>query len=321
MRALQRGAAILTAMLVVVLVATLAAGMLWQQRRGVEAESAQRSRAQATWILTGALDWARLILREDARQGGADYLSEPWAVPLAPARLSTFLAAEGGQALVDDDDSAAQQAFLSVHFDDLQARLNLTYLLDNDQLHQPSLQAWTRLFNHLNLPERELQAMTEALLQARDPASDKPGASLPLWPTTVADLGWLGLSPGTVEALQPFVTVLPARTTVNLNTAPAEVLLASVPGMDMAQAQALVQVRATRYMAGLADADKLVNNTAVHFDANLHGISSRYFAVTGLLKVGQAVLQERSVLQRDGMDVKTIRRTREVVAADSAHLQ
>ena len=107
----QRGAAILTAMLTVVLVATLASAMLWQQWRGVEVETAQRTRVQSAWILTGALDWARLILREDARQGGADYLSEPWAVPLAPARLSTFLAAERGQALVVDDNDAAQEAF------------------------------------------------------------------------------------------------------------------------------------------------------------------------------------------------------------------
>ena len=106
----QRGAAILTAMLTVVLVATLAAATLWQQWRGVEVEAAERARVQSAWVLTGALDWARLILREDARKGGADYLSEPWAVPLAQARLSTFLAADRSDAL---EAEAQQDAFLS----------------------------------------------------------------------------------------------------------------------------------------------------------------------------------------------------------------
>ena len=46
----QRGAAILTAMLTVVLVATLAASALWQQWRGVEIEAAQRSRSMARWL-------------------------------------------------------------------------------------------------------------------------------------------------------------------------------------------------------------------------------------------------------------------------------
>ena len=77
------------------------------------------------WILTGALDWARLILREDARSnqnsGNPDHLGEPWAMPLEEARLSSFLAA-------DRDNSADQElpAFLSGEVRDLQSRLNFT---------------------------------------------------------------------------------------------------------------------------------------------------------------------------------------------------
>ena len=70
----QRGAALLLAMLTVALVATLATAALWQQWRNVEIEASERSRLQASWILGGALDWARLILREDARTGGPDHL-------------------------------------------------------------------------------------------------------------------------------------------------------------------------------------------------------------------------------------------------------
>src|SRR6202008_3532089 len=73
----QRGAALLMAMLVVVLVATFAAASLWQQWRSVEVETAERARIQSGWILTGALDWARLILREDGLSGQADHLAEP----------------------------------------------------------------------------------------------------------------------------------------------------------------------------------------------------------------------------------------------------
>ena len=73
----SRGAALLAAMLTVTLVASFAATALWQQWRSVEIESAERSRVQAACILTGALDWTLLILREDARSGGADYLGEP----------------------------------------------------------------------------------------------------------------------------------------------------------------------------------------------------------------------------------------------------
>jgi len=317
----QRGVALLTAMLMVVLVATLAASMLWQQWRGVEVETAQRTRQQAAWVLAGALDWARLILREDARQGGADHLAEPWAVPLESARLSTFLAAERGQTTVDDDANALGQAFLAGQMQDLQARLNVTNLIEGNKLHASSLAAWQRLFEHLNLPSFELEMFTQALLQSQAVAGREAQPGQPLQPRQVADLQWLGLSKQTLRVLQPYITLLPVRTTVNLNTAAPEVLLAVVPGMDMAQARALVQARNRQHMGTLADADTLVGNAAVRFDATAHGVASRFFSVTGQLRLDGATLQEVSVLQRDGLDVKVLSRQREVVASVSPTLQ
>jgi len=319
----QRGAALLTAMLMVVLVATLASGMLWQQWRGFEVETAQRTRLQAAWVLTGALDWARLILREDARQGGADHLAEPWAVPLEPARLSTFLAAERGQATVDDGMDTVQQAFLSGQMQDLQARLNVTNLIDGQQLHDATVAAWQRLFDHLNLPASELEVFTQALLQSHLASADVGDARLgrALQAQSVADLQWLGLSAPTLQRLRPYITLLPVRSTVNLNTAAAEVLLAVVPGLDMAQARALVQARTRQHMATLADAGTLVGNATIHFDATAHGVASRFFSVTGQLRLGGLTLQEVSVLQRDGLDVKILRRRRAVVADAPPTLQ
>lgn len=318
----QRGAAILTAMLTVVLVATMASAMLWQQWRGVEVESAQRTRVQSAWILTGALDWARLILREDARQGGPDYLSEPWAVPLAPARLTTFLAAQQGEALVGDDADGVQDAFLAGNMQDLQARLNVTNLLDNGKLNQPSVAAWTRLFTQLKLPENELTMLTQQLLLAYATNTDKEAAArAPLRPQAVADLVWLGLSPATLQVLRPFVTLLPVRTPVNLNTAAPEVLMASIPSMDLAQARSLEATRDAKHLSTLPDAEKRIENSAIKLDAGLHAVSSRFFSVTGQLRVGQTTLQETSVLQREGMVVKVLSRTREVVQSGPPLIQ
>ncbi|NDF65017.1 MAG: general secretion pathway protein GspK, partial [Betaproteobacteria bacterium] len=88
----SRGMAMITALLIVALIATLAATTLWQQWKSLEVESAERQRQQSQWLLGGALDWARLVLREDARSGNLDHLAEPWALPLQEARLSSFLA-------------------------------------------------------------------------------------------------------------------------------------------------------------------------------------------------------------------------------------
>lgn len=326
----QRGAALLLAMLTVVLVATLASGMLWQQWRELEVESAQRTRVQSHWILTGALDWARLILREDARQGGSDNLTEPWAVPLAPARLSTFLATQQGQATVGDDDDPSQEAFLSGDIQDLQARLNVTNLIENGQLNPDSMAAWTRLFKQLNLPEAQLNAFADALLQAFRAGSAKPAATgaqpastarAALMPRRVEDLLWLGLSSATLAALSPFITLLPVPTVVNLNTAPLEVLMASVPNLTAAQAQRLIQSRSTQPLNTLMDSLLVVTDPNVRFDPALQGVASRFFAVTGRLRVGANTVQELSVLQRDGLVVTAISRQRGTEPAPGTPLQ
>jgi general secretion pathway protein K len=317
----QQGAAILMAMLTVVLVATLASAMLGQQWRQVEVESAQRARVQSQWILTGALDWARMILREDAR--GSDNLTEAWAVPLAPARLSTFLAAEQGQATVGDDDDPSQEAFLSGHMEDLQSRLNVTNLIEGDKIHLLTLAAWTRLYKQLDLPESELETLTQQLLLAtaagrsapKNANPENPNApQTPLMPHRVADLTWLGLSDASLTALEPFITLLPARTKVNLNTAPLEVLVASVQDLTPAQARQLIQSRSTHPLATLTDALLVVSDAKVKFDSAEQDVASRFFSVTGNLRVGTSTVQEQSVLQRDGMLVKTLSRKRGVVA-------
>ena len=63
----QSGAALLLALLIMTLVATLAAGMVWLQWRGIEVETAERARTQAEWLLNASLDWGNLILKSSIR--------------------------------------------------------------------------------------------------------------------------------------------------------------------------------------------------------------------------------------------------------------
>ncbi len=309
MRHKQRGAALLMAMLTVTLVATLAAASLWQQWRSVEVEAAERQRVQSAWILTGALDWARLILREDT--GVADHLAEPWAVALQESRLSTFLAADrnntGG---MDTDDQV--DAFLSGQITDMQSRMNIFNLLENNKPSTVAVEAFTRLFAQLNLPATELALLVQQLPLALN-ATDTSN-SAPLMPRKAVDLGWLGLQASTVTALQPYVTVLPVRTTVNINTASAVVLAASVAKLSMADAQRLVAARASKYFKTTDDARTVLNQPEVAFNAAEQGVSSSYFEVLGRLRMGPSTVLERSLVARDGKTITTV--WREHVATD-----
>lgn len=298
------------AMLTVALVASLAAGALWQQWRSVEIETAERARVQSLWVLTGALDWARLILREDARTGGADHLAEPWAVPLEEARLSTFLAADKTNNASDNSDGAAE-AFLSGLISDLQARLNVTNLVDGEKISEPAFNAFAKLFELLGLPPKELAALAENLRLAQNTRADNTAAQqAPLLPQRVDQLVWLGLSPRSLAVLRPYITLLPVRTPVNLNTASATVLYACIPSLNMAQAQRLTSARQSAHFRTLADAAALTGSSAKPLNEAQHSISTRFFEVQGRIRLEQSVVEERSVVQRDGLNVKTLWRDR-----------
>ena len=321
MKRAQRGAALLAAMLTVTLVATLASAAMWQQWRSTEVEAAERARSQNAWMLTGALDWARLILIEDARSGGnEDDLSEPWAVPLAESRLSTFLAAADPSNIssTTEEVDLASETFLSGSITDAQSRLNVTNLVTTNHALDPlALAAFGRLFSVLGLSNSELQLLASNLVLA---SATNPDAQAPLLPKGLYDLAWLGVSPTTIALLAPYVTVLPARTSVNLNTAPAQVIYAAVAGIDMAKAQSLVNHRTLAPFKSLSSIQQQLENLTL--DGNAVNVSTSFFEVRGRLRTARGTVEELSLLQRTGTNVQILRRERvtpelSAVAGDS----
>jgi general secretion pathway protein K len=289
-------------MLLVVMVVTLTAGMVWQQSRAIEVEAAERARSQSGWIITGALDWARLILREDGRaqqrNGRAlDSLDEPWATPLAEARLSTFLAADQ-----DNNADAGPEAFLSGRIEDAQSRWNLRNLIDGAGKEVPAEKAaLARLCQQAGLPGDTADLISAGLRQAWAPPGADGNSAAPLAPQRLSELEWLGLAPTTLRRLAAWVELLPRPTPVNANTAPREVLAAAIDGLDLGSAERLVQTRQRKPFENIDDIKAQLPPTMV-LDAARVGVSSSFFLVDGRLRLDDRVLEERSLLERRGAD-------------------
>lgn len=304
----QSGAALLAAMLTVTLVATLTSAALWLQWRQVEIESAERHREQTQWLLTGAFDWTRLILAEDARSGqNIDHLGEPWAIPVQESRLSTFLSQDHQWREGDPD------VHLSGQITDAQSRLNLAALISDKQPSLAVSAAWMRLFQRLNLPMPELDALMHhwPLVQAAAMADPRntgqnaaSGAPVPLPPNRLDQLVWLGLSPDTIERLQPYATVLPTSTPLNLNTASAMVLAAAISGLDLGAARQLVARRKQKPWTSLQEAAQTLGPLGRQIDQNLHSVSSRFFEIRGRIRIDNVAQEELALVERDGQQVR-----------------
>jgi len=305
----QRGAALLLAMIILTLVSTIAASMVWQQWRAIQVEAAERARTQAAWILSGALDWARLILSEDARPTGnkppVDHLGEPWAVPLAEARLSSFLAADKN----NNAEDTGPDAFLSGTISDAQGKFNLSNLLRaGDPPPTEDIEAFRKLCELVSVPGSTADRIVQGL---RASTSLAPDAPVP--PRSVPQLAWLGVDAADLRRLEPFVALLGVpQQKINLNTAPAEVI-AAVTGADLASAQRLVQSRQREPIDTMQNAATLLGlpppDPVAKLDQRAQ-LQSSFFEVEGQVRLGDRVLRERSLLYREGRTVTVVRRDR-----------
>lgn len=305
----RRGAALLVAMIVLTLVSTLAAGMVWQQSRAIEVESAERTRSQAAWILSGAVDLGRVLLRLDARKPGVDHLNEVWATPLEEASLSSLLAQDR-----NNNVEGAPEAFLSGSIRDAQDRYNLRNLVDpaTQKVVEAELAALTRLCESAAVSPQTAQTLATGLQaawhsgQAGDTEND---AGAVLAPQTVDQLVWLGLDADTIKRLRPFVDLLPEPTPLNINTASAEVLAAVIAGLDLASANRIAKRRPYNT---LQDARGDIQGEGA-LDPKRLSVNSNFFVISGRLRMDGRVLEERLLVKRENRQVIALARSRQSV--------
>ncbi len=209
----SRGAAILLALVIMVTVAGLASAAVsrhWSQQR---TDALLRANLQHKALANAVLQWAHAILLEDRRQGVTDDLTEIWALPLPPTSVSEFL----GTA---DTTSSGHDALVSGKIEDLDGKWNIWDLFleeDDKGAHAMNLAVLDRIGIGVGLPPGRLSATIQ---QARTLVAGQ--GFYPLNPESCWQ--WLGLTQEERHLIQPYLTCLPARAVLNLNTASPQLL-------------------------------------------------------------------------------------------------
>lgn len=141
----QRGVAVITALLLTTLAISIVASLFWQQQVEVRSMENQRLNLQTRWILRGALDWASLVLRQDAVDN-REYtaLTHVWATPLAETRLDQYIERERIEGETFD-------ASLSGSIADATSRYNLSNLSSGGQIDLAQVDIFARLLSNLQL--------------------------------------------------------------------------------------------------------------------------------------------------------------------------
>lgn len=288
----QRGVALITVLLVFALVAVVAAQMLRRSQLNLRSVTNLIETRQAYYYALGGEALARQLLARDVRNpdtAATDLLTENWA------QLGERLPFE------------LENAEMAVKINDLQGRFNLNAVVDQQGLpQQEGVDQLVRLLAVLNLDPAYAQQWQDWVDkdQTRQPSGGED-ADYPDYPTAgawEADISALRLlrtmSPEDYDKLAPHVTVLPAVTPINVNTAGEAVLRSLSPIMT----QSLVgQVRSRQQGRGYATTTDFLQalGTGGGINANQVSVSSQYFEVLVTVKYQRRLQRLRTVLQRD----------------------
>lgn len=297
-RAKQRGMAIISALLIAAVVAVIAAGMLTRQSVSTRSLEADQQRVQGRWVAFGGLEISRQLLWDARQRDPLTRLDQPWA-----QRLS----AQGFEGRLEDE----------------QGKFNLRTLVANERVDEAQVQAFQRLCELLGvnagLSQRISQrviASYRRLLNAQIAETSKPAfdsgratspnaAHKPQNPTlpmlrTLEDLRSVeGVNDAVIGKLAPYVTVIPAMTWLNGNTATAPVLAAYVPGLSLERAQALINERdAGRWFVNRGDFVNRLRMPQLELTSVKVGITSDWFRLRGEARRDQRRVSIEALLHR-----------------------
>ena len=287
-----RGAALITAMFVAALAAAVVAALAASQSQWLRSVELRRDQVQAQALVLAGLAWARQVMHEDARAGPYDHLGEPWSLPLPPTPL------ENGS--------------IEGRIIDAQGLLNVNNLAAGGSAARVEQARLARLFAHGGLPAGSLDALAD-WIDADDVARDGGGETAayadtrparvppnaPLLRTAEASLA-RGVDATRLASLAPYVIALPSTTTLNVNTAPAEVLAAAVNGLQGDALAALVADRARKLFTTTAEFRARLPSGASVEELSTLDVRSDYFLVTVKSRQGETIAQGRALLRREG---------------------
>jgi general secretion pathway protein K len=287
------------ALFIATLATLIVTGLFWNQFIVLRTIENQQLSVQSRMLLTGALDWARAILRED--RNNYDALTEPWAQQLAETRLDQL----------GETSTLASKATIAGSIEDAQARMNLRNLIGLDgKVADRELEALRRLCTLLALPGATADLIAVAMVESRGPTAGTPGDS----PTTVRPLmlmlpqdlyGVRGLDPQAAAKLVPYVAILlDAPTPINVNTASAEVIAARI-GIPLAAARALVAERERLgYFIDVGNFRNRLPNQGQGGDQDISQIAtqSRYFLIRGQVRLDRTTTRLEALVRRPAVN-------------------
>lgn len=301
----QRGVAVLMALFVSALATLIVSGLFWTQFVLLRTIENQQLVSQSRLLLRGALDWARAILREDARTTAFDACDEPWAQRLQETSLEAL----------GETSTLASQAIMSGDIEDAQSRFNLRALVADGQPFEPEVEALKRLVSALDLPPQAAELIAAHMVRSvvvhaggDDGLPTPPTGPRPIALVMPSDIaGIAGIGAPAARRLADYLVIFEEQwVPININTASAEVIYARVPDLTLSEAKRLVSERQSiGRFRDVGDFRNRLGAKATGVSAQQVATASRYFFVRGRIQLGRADTRMEALVKRQAVSGAT----------------
>ncbi|WP_417776668.1 type II secretion system minor pseudopilin GspK [Stutzerimonas xanthomarina] len=307
----QRGVALITVLLVVAIVTVICAGMIARQQLSIRGTGNQLQARQAWHFALGGEALAQTLLRRDLQLSGqgtgrpaVDHLLEAWALP---------------QPAYDLDEGQGQ---VQVRIEDLAGRFNLNSLVQEQQPNAAALAQFRRLLLRLQITEPYAERLVDWIDSDQQPSGEfgaEDNAYLLLDPPyrtagrRLEDLSelrlLLGMRDEDFQRLAPYVSVLPADTPLNINTASAVVLSSLADSLSPSAAESLVKARQATPFRDTATFMAQPALSGVQLQGTNIAVTSQFFQAISEVRLADRRLALVSRLRREeNGDVRVLQR-------------
>lgn len=304
--------AVVSALLIVAVIAAMAAALLGRQSTFIRTTQGDQFRTQARWQLRGEVSQAQRTLRAEAVREPTTRLDGAWNQPYA-RQASGQVAVEGGRLLSEITDE--------------QGKFNLRNLVDRGRVDPAEAEVFMRLCALVGVPKAPAQTIVRRVALSlggvepaqagmvsddmrKEAAKYAEGLGLPAELPTSPQAPRLralddllavpGVDAGVLARLMPFVTVLPERTWLNANTARAETVAAGVAGLSLDRARALLNARDRgQWFINRSDFANRLRMPELAVEAVRMGVTSNWFRVASVLSTPRTQFVQNALLHDD----------------------
>lgn len=335
----QRGVALITVLLVVFIISIAATSLASLQQQTLRRSTLFQHQLQARLYTLGAEDWAAAVLRRDLANSEIDHLGEAWA-SLPPAlpiqggtlkgrildlqgrfNLNNLLAANSSDTESQGDDGENEneeepgdrQTSLTTNNEDPACGEGL-----NQDIDQQQCQILKRLLEVLEIDPVNISAILKSIADWIDKDAE------PRFPDGAEDSEYVGLTPPYLTANRPFTSVselrlikgidaevyrklapylsaLPAKTLINVNTLSPPLLAAlSNPPISLEEAEKRLESPPNE---GYKDPSAFLDAQSITgIKRELLSADSQYFLIQVEARVGAGRANLESLLRRESQN-------------------